>query len=589
MSLRLAGRLPLPLLHSLRNYDQDSLKRDLSAGLTTAVMLVPQAMAYAMLAGLEPIIGLYAATLPTAIYALLGTSRVLAVGPVAMVSLLVAGGVAPLAGSDPVLYATYAGMLMLSVGAIQFGMGMARVGFLVKYLSHPVIAGFTSAAALIIGFSQLKHVLGIPLERSHHIHALLGQALEQAGDTHVLTLTFAVATLVTLAVLKKTAPRFPRFLLVVAGGTLALWAWGLDQSGVAIVGQVPDGLPSLKMPSLEVDALKSLLPTALAISLVGFMESIAVAQGFARQSGHKLDADQELRALGLANVGGAFFQGYPVTGGFSRTAVNAEAGATTGMAGLVTAAVVALSLVFLTPLFHYMPKAVLAGIIMSAVFGLIDVRGARHLWTVSKPDFSLMTITFFATLTLGIEQGIGLGTTVSLLWFVVANSKPHVAVLGRLPNTTIYRNVERYPEAIQQAGVIALRIDAPLFFANTTFMSDTVERLIAESSSPVYSVVLDASTIGSIDATGAEALVVLAQSLDKRGVQLWLCTVRGPVRDALAAEGIGEVLPTARLVERAEDAMARALLGTPGMQEVSATAVLAANSEDVRAAAGGRA
>ena len=524
-------------------------------------MLVPQAMAYAMLAGLEPIIGLYAATVPTAIYALLGTSKVLAVGPVAMVSLLVAGGVAPLAGSDPVLYATYASLLMLAVGVAQFAMGMARLGFLVKYLSHSVIAGFTSAAALIIGLSQLKHLLGLPLERSHHIHRIIEQAIDKSSDIHGLTLAIGAVTIGGLVLLKSVSPRFPRFLLVVAAGTVAVWGFGLDGVGVAIVGEVPSGLPALLLPTVNVDVLTTLLPTVLAISLIGFMESIAVAKSFARQSGDIVDANQELRALGLANVGGAFVQGYPVTGGFSRTAVNAEAGARTGMSALLTAAIVALSLVFLTPLFFYMPKAVLAGIIMTAVFGLIDVAEAKHLWRISRPDFLLMGVTFFGTLSLGIEQGIAVGVGTSLLWFVVATAKPHVAVLGQLPGTTIYRNIERYPEATRTDGIVALRIDGPLFFANTAFLSDIIAKLVDESPTEVSSVVLDAAAIGSVDASGAAAIIDVSQSLKDRHIQMWLCTVRGPVRDALASAGIHEVLPSEQMVAGVTDAMDRATAG----------------------------
>ena len=549
-------RLPaMPLLEDLRTYDKESLKGDLAAGLTTAVMLVPQGMAYAMLAGLQPITGLYAATLPTAIYALFGSSRLLAVGPVAMVSLLVAGGVAPLAGADPVLYAVYASMLMLLVGGLQFGMGLARLGFLVKYLSHSVIAGFTWAAALIIGFSQFKHVLGLEIPRSHHIHTIIGGAIEQASDIHMLTLTFAVVTIGTLLAFKGKAPGFPRFLLVVALGTLAVWYFDLNQSGVAIVGDVPSGLPKFVVPGLDIGVLTALFPTALAISLVGFMESIAVAKTFARGSKHVLDANVELRALGLANLGGAFFQAYPVTGGFSRTAVNAEAGAKSGVAALVTALVVGLALVFLTPLFFFMPKAVLAGIIMTAVFGLIDVAEAKHLWHVSRPDFSLMAITFFATLSFGIELGIGAGVASSLIWFVVANAKPHVAVLGRLPGTTSYRNVERFPEAKTVGGVIALRIDGPLFFANTVLLEDTIATLLNDSPTPVSAVVLDAAAIGSVDASGAAALGDLAADLSDRGIVLWLCTLRGPVRDALALLDRGDVLSEHQMVLRVQDAM----------------------------------
>lgn len=542
----------LPLLHTLKDYDKATFKGDLTAGITTAVMLVPQGMAYAMLAGLEPITGLYASTIPTAIYALFGSSRQLAVGPVAMISLLVASAVAPLAGADPVLYAAYASLLMLMVGVMQFAMGVAKLGFLVKYLSHPVIAGFTSAAALIIGFSQLKHILGVPIKRSHHVHSIIAQALSQLGNSHGITVLIAILSIITLVVLKRYAPKWPRFLLVVAGGTLAVWGLQLEQQGVAIVGSVPGGLPMPKMVTLDMNILKALLPSAITISLVGFMESVAVAKAFARQNNYEIDANQELRALGLANLGGAWFSGYPITGGFSRTAVNGQAGAKTPMAGLLTAIFIALSLLFLTPLFHDLPKAVLAAIIMTAVFGLIDFKEAKHLWHLSKPDFALMAITFVATLSLGIEQGIGVGVAASLLWFVMASSKPHVAQLGQLPGTNIFRNIERYPNAHVHPDIVAFRLDAPLFFANTAFLIETVNEMITPQTKKV---VIDAGAISHIDATGISTLVELAYALNVQDIDLWLSTVRGPVRDALAHSEFYTHIPKDHIVEQMSDAI----------------------------------
>jgi len=500
--------------------------------------------------------------LPTAIYALFGSSRVLAVGPVAMVSLLVASGVAPVAGNDPVLYAAYASILMLLVGVIQMGMGFAKLGFTVKYLSHPVLMGFSWAAALIIGVSQLKHVLGIDLQRSHHIHQVIGQALSKANETHGLTLLFASVTIGLLMVLKKVVPGFPRFLLVVVIGTTLAGVFGLDQAGLATVGAVPSGLPSLTIPVLDWVSVTALLPTAVTISLVGFMESIAVAKNFARGTGKVLDADTELRALGLANLGGAFFQGYPVTGGFSRTAVNAEAGAVTTLASLTTAIVVAISLLLFTPLFFFMPKAVLAGIIITAVLGLIDIAEARHLWSVSRQDLFFMAVTFLATLTFGIEIGIGIGVAASLLGFIARSAHPHVAILGRLPGSTNYRNVERFPDAETTEGVIALRVDGPLFFANSIFLADTISGFISDRHEQVTDVVLDAGGIGSVDASAVAAIGEIARDLDAQGMRFWLCTVRGPVRDALKGLELGETLPAHQMVQRLHDAM-EAMAGGP--------------------------
>ncbi|HHO52785.1 MAG TPA: solute carrier 26 family protein [Deltaproteobacteria bacterium] len=544
-----------PLAAQIRRYDSATLRGDLAAGLTTAIMLVPQAMAYAMLAGLDPIIGLYASTLPLATYALLGTSRQLAVGPVAMVSLLVASGVSALAGDDPGTYAALAAVLALLVGGMQLGMGVLRLGFLVRFLSHPVIAGFTSAAALIIGLSQLGHLLGVKIARSHHVHEILWAALRHLGEANLVTVGISAASIAALVVLKRLAPRFPRFLLVVVGGTLAVWGLGLDQLGVAIVGDVPPGLPGLSLPRIEPTQLGALIPVALTISLVGFMESISVAKNFARVHRYEIDADQELKALGIANLVGSLSGAYPVTGGFSRTAVNDQAGARTGVASLITAGVVALTLLFFTPLFYYLPRGVLAAIIMTAVFGLVDVSGARHLWRVSRPDLGLMGLTFLATLSLGIEQGIGVGVIASLLWFVWRTSRPHVAVLGRLPGSTVYRNVARHPEAAQTPGVLALRIDAPLFFANTAFLKATLDALESEEDHPLQHVVLDAKAIGSVDAQALDALEEIFDGYQHRGVSVWLAGVRGPVRDALHEAGLVELIGEDHLVERVHQAI----------------------------------
>jgi SulP family sulfate permease len=547
----------IPLLGQLRESSAESIRGDAVAGLTTAIMLIPQAMAYAMLAGLDPIIGLYASTVPVAIYALLGTSRQLAVGPVAMVSLLVASGVGAIAGDDVATFTALAALLALMVGAMQWGMGVARLGFLVKFLSHPVISGFTSAAALIIGFSQLKHLLGVPLERSHHIHTILLQAVEHAADIDPVTVAISLVSIVALVALKRLAPRFPRFLLVVVGSTLAVWGLGLD---VSIVGDVPSGLPAPKLPD-QLGSVVELLPVAITIALVSFMESISVAQKLARSNRYAVDADQELKALGAANILGALFQGYPVTGGFSRTAVNAQAGARTGLAGLITAAVVAITLMFFTPLFYFLPKGALAAIIMTAVFGLIDVKEARHLWYLSRPDLALMGLTFAATLTLGIEQGILLGVAASLLWFIWRTSIPHTAVLGRLPGTTIYRNVARYPEAEQTPGMLALRIDAPLYFANTAFLKKIVQTHLAAHPGTL-DLILNAEAIGSVDAQAVSTLEEIVEELQQGGLTLWLSGVRGPVRDMLQASGLWEHIGEDHIVESVHEA-AQAIAGPP--------------------------
>jgi SulP family sulfate permease len=558
----------LPLLAQLRGYDAPMLRGDVIAGLSTAIMLIPQAMAYAMLAGLDPIVGLYASTVPLAVYGLLGTSRQLSVGPVAMVSLLVASGVGVLAGGDAAAYAGLAALLALMVGLMQWGMGIARLGFLVKFLSHPVISGFTSAAALVIASSQLGHLLGVELPRSHHVHEVVGHALQQLGEAHPPTLVISGLSLTFLLGAQRWAPRLPRFLIVVATGIVAVWALGLQAQGVAIVGKVPEGLPSFALPTFDLASVTALAPVALTIALVGFMESVSVASQLARTHRYALDANQELVALGAANVAGSLFHGYPVTGGFSRTAVNDQAGARTGVASLVTAGAIVLTLLFLTPLFTLLPKAVLASIILTAVFGLIDTAEARHLWHVSRSDLGLMALTFVATLAIGVEEGILVGVAASLVWFIWRTSKPHVAVLGRLPGTTLYRNVERFPEAERDPHVVAVRLDAPLYFANTAFLKETVEEVL--SGAEVRNLVIDCAGIGSVDAQALATLEELIADLGDRHIQLWLSSVRGPVRDAMRASGLDQRLGPEHVVERVHDAVSRC--SPPPLKIVGASA-----------------
>ncbi|MEC7519494.1 MAG: solute carrier family 26 protein [Myxococcota bacterium] len=531
----------IPALSWLRDYElRRDLPGDLSAGLTVAVMLIPQGMAYAMLAGLPPVVGLYASVVPLLVYAFLGTSRQLAVGPVAMVSLLVATGVGAIAELGSAAYVALAVVLAGMVGVIQLAMGLLRLGKLVTLLSHPVISGFTSAAAIIIGLSQLKHLLGAPIPRSARLHELLASAAQALPETSLVTLGIGAASIAILLGLKRWAPRFPGALTVVGLGTLATWGLGLHEAGVAIVGEVPAGLPRPGLPSFDLEQISALLPTALVISLVGFMESISVAKAFARKHRYEVDASQELTALGLANVAGTLFGAYPVTGGFSRTAVNGQAGARTGLASAITAVVIGVALLFFTPLFHFLPNAVLAAIVMTAVFGLVDLKEARHLWHVKRTDAGLLALTFAVTLFVGIEEGIGAGVLGSLALFVHRSTRPHHAILGRLPGTTSYRNVTRFPEAERVPGVTIWRFDASFYFANADYFRDQVDRLLLGGGA--RALVLDASGINDLDASAVTTLEEVHARLDAAGVQLFVAHAKGPVRDVLERGGF-----TARL------------------------------------------
>ncbi len=529
-----------PPLQWLPAYRRDTLRGDLSAGLTVGVMLIPQGMAYALIAGLPPIYGLYASLVPLVIYALLGTSRQLAVGPVAMVSLLVAAGVAPLAEGDPGQYVTLALLLAFMVGVIQLGLGLLRFGFLVNFLSHPVLTGFTAAAALIIGLSQLKHLLGIPLPRSNHIHEILWSAVQQVGAVQVPTLLIGLGGIVVLVGLKRWKKTAPGALVLVVLGTLVVSLGDLEAAGVAVVGEVPRGLPVPTLLSLDLGLMQALLPIALTIALVGFMESIAVAKVYAARNRYEVDANQELIGLGLANVAGSFFQAYPTTGGFSRTAVNAQAGANTTVASLISAGVIGLTLLLLTGLFHDLPNAVLAAIVLVAVAGLIDWKEIRFLWQVDRKDFALFLLTFVATLGLGIEEGILVGVVASVALVVYQSAKPHTAVMGRLPGTDTYRNVVRHPQAQMPPGVAVLRMDASLYFANAAHFQEVVRATVQDET--LQAVVLDAYPINQIDATGVHALKRICEDLKAQGIDFYIAGAKGPVLDRLYRAGMRETV-----------------------------------------------
>ncbi len=531
----------IPALEWLPNYQKKWLKGDLSAGLTVGVMLIPQGMAYAMIAGLPPVYGLYAVTIPLLIYGLLGTSRQLAVGPVAMVSLLTAAGIGAIAEGGTETYILLAITLSLIVGLLQFFLGVFKLGFLVNFLSHPVISGFTSAAALIIGLSQLKHLLGIDIPRSHHVHEIIINAVKQFDLINWVTVGIGIGGIVLIKAIKNINKAIPSQLAAVVFGIVVVWSFGLTEHAVKIVGAVPDGLPSFSAPSFDITQWQALLPIALTIALVGFMESIAVAKAIqAKHKDYKIIPNQELIALGAANIGGAFFQSYPVTGGFSRTAVNDQAGAKSGMASIISAALVVLTLLFLTPLFYYLPKAILASVIMVAVFGLIDIKEAKHLWTSNKTDFWMLVITFIATLSLGIEKGIMAGVVLSLLAVIYQTTKPHVAILGKIPDTDYYRNTERFSTIREPKNLLVLRFDAQLYFANTTFVKETIENHIARRGNTLEGLVIDAGGTNNLDSSGAHLLEDILEECKAKDLKLYFAGVKGPVRDALERSHLTE-------------------------------------------------
>ena len=532
----------LPIFGWLRDYQRADLGPDLVAGLTTAVMLVPQAMGYALLAGLPPIHGLYAAVAPLILYAVLGTSRHLAVGPVAMDSILVAGAVGAIATIGTENYVLIAAALGMMVGGIQAGLGFLRAGFLVNFLSRPVVAGFTAAAALIIAASQLGHLLGVELPRTHHVHRVVWEAIQHASDCSWPTLTIGVLSIAALVLCKKRWPRFPAALFVVVTTTVAVWALGLSTRGVSIVGEVPAGLPGFSLPSVDSEVLTQLIPAAATIALVSFMEAISVGRVFAQAHRYEISPNRELIALGFANMTGGATGGYPIAGGFSRSAVNVRAGARTQLAALVTCAVVIITLLAFTRAFFYLPKAALSAIIVAAVAGLIDIRGAAEVFRVKRADFYLLVLTFFATLSLGIQWGILVGVAASVLLFLVRTTRPYFAILGRIPASQTYVNVARHPHAETLPGIILVRVDAQFYFGNVSFLKETVRTLVRDSEAPVRYFVLEAAGVNDLDSAAAATLAELDEELAAQGVRLVLTRIKGPVRDVLHRSGLLEKL-----------------------------------------------
>lgn len=520
----------IPALQWLPNYNKEDLSGDVSAGMIVAVMLIPQGMAYAMLAGLPPVIGLYSATIPLFVYALLGSSKQLAVGPVAIVSLLVFSGVSSLAEPGTDEYIAYVFLLSLMVGVIKLILGLLRLGVLVNFVSHAVISGFTSAAAIIIGLSQLNHLLGFELPQSENVFVLLLLAAQQFSGIHPLTFLLGLGSIAVMVFLKRVAPRFPAPLLVVAGSTLIVYLFQLDQWGVKIVGDIPKGIPRFSLPAFSMESITSLFPIALTIAFIGYMESIAIAKAIASKENYQVDANKELRALGLANIVGSFFSSYPVTGGFSRSAVNYQSGARTGLASMITVFLIFLTLLFFTPVFYYLPRTVLAAIIMMAVFGLIDVKEAKRLFQLKKVDGWTLLITFVATLVLGIEDGILLGVAVSLLVFIARSARPHTAVIGDLSKQNVFHNIAHDPEVKTEEDILIFRMDASLYYPNMAFLEEKL-RAEVDQRPKLQWIILDFSGVNDMDGISVDTWERIIDRYQEKGISFLLVGIKGSIRD----------------------------------------------------------
>lgn len=536
----------LPVLDWLPGYNRGDAAADGMAAVIVTIMLIPQSLAYAMLAGLPPQAGLYASVLPLVAYAVFGSSRVLAVGPVAVVSLLTAAAAGNIAAPGSPEYMTAALVLAAASGVLLVAMGLLRLGWVANYLSHPVISGFITASGILIAASQLKHILGVRVQGENLVE--IGHGLiTQLPQSNLWTLVIGAAAIGFLFwVRSRLKPLLLRFgvpgglaeVLTKAGpvaavvvSILAVAFGGLQAAGVKIVGSVPQGLPPLTWPSLDPALWRELLPAAILISLIGFVESISVAQTLAAKRRQRISPDQELTGLGAANLAAAFSGGYPVTGGFARSVVNFDAGARTPMAGVLTAAGIALTALFLTPMFFYLPQATLAATIIVAVLSLVDLKALRRTWIYSKTDFAAMAATIAVVLAVGVEAGVLTGVGLSIALFLWQTSRPHVAVVGLVPGTEHFRNVQRH-KVVTSPKVLTVRVDESLYFANARYLEDCIyDRVVRQQE--LEHVVLMCTAINHIDASALESMEELTRRLHDAGVKLHLSEVKGPVMDQL--------------------------------------------------------
>ena len=536
----------LPILDWGSRYDRNALSNDMIAAVIVTIMLIPQSLAYALLAGLPPEAGIYASIAPIVLYAIFGTSRALAVGPVAVVSLLTASAVGQVAETGTAGYAMAALTLAFLSGGFLVLLGVFRLGFLANFLSHPVIAGFITASGILIATSQLKHILGVDAH-GHTLPQMLGSLFEHLGQVNWITVIIGVAATAFLFWVRKNlkpllnkmglSPLMADILTkagpvaAVVATTVAVWGFGLVDRGVKIVGDVPQSLPPLTMPSFSADLFGSLLVPAILISIIGFVESISVAQTLAAKKRQQIKPNQELIGLGAANLGAAFTGGFPVTGGFSRSVVNFDAGAETPAAGIYTAMGLAIAALFLTPLVYFLPKATLAATIIVAVLSLVDLSILKKTWNYNRDDFVAVLATIVLTLGMGVEVGVASGVAISILLHLYKTSRPHVAEVGLVPGSQHFRNIHRH-KVETDPTLLALRVDESLYFINARFLQDLIQSRVTEGTK-IKNVVLMFSAVNEVDYSALESLEAINLRLKDMGIGFHLSEVKGPVMDRL--------------------------------------------------------
>lgn len=547
----------LPILQWLPKYRKEMLFGDAISGITAGILAIAQGMAYAMIAGLPPVFGLYAAMTPQIIYVLLGTSRQLSIGPVAMDSLIVAAGISAIGIVGIEEYILAAVFLAFFVGIIQVILGVLKLGFLANFLSKPVLNGFTSAAALIIGLSQLKHMLRVDMQQTNKIHILFQEVILNFSETHFLSLGLGLVGIILIKVFQKINEKIPAILIVVSLGTIVMYFTQWHLQGIKIVGEIPVGLPKIGIPKLDKQLIMDLFPVAITLAVVGFTEAISIAKAIEeKHTDYQVDPNQELIAVGSGNIIGSFVQSYPTTASFSRSAIQDQGGAKSGIASLFSAALVLLTLLFLTPLFYYLPIPILAAIIMVSIFGLIDIKYPIQLWKKNRDECLAFLITFIITMTVGIPQGIVIGILLSLLTMIFRTSKPHIAILGKIKNTEYYKNVNRFEEDITvDKRILIFRFDAQLFFGNQDYFKKELLKQVAIKGAELELIIINAEAINYIDSSALNMLEKVCTDLRETKIKIMITGAIGPIRDIIFNHKLITIIGTDNLFINTSEAV----------------------------------
>ena len=548
----------LPGLLWLQGYTAHTLKRDMVSGLAIGVMLIPQSMGYAVLAGLPAEFGLYASIFPPLLYALLGTSNRISVGPVALDAILILSGLSMLAKPGSEYYLQLAIELTLLVGLIQFLFGLFRFGFIVNFLSYPVVVGYTSAAAVIIIGSQLQSLTGVHPD-SANVLDLCYQLLVRIGDWHGLTVAIAAASLMFIYSCKRWLPKLPNALLLLVGTMFFSGLFHAGQAGVEVINSVPRGLPAMHLPDIDFASLGQLLPVAFTVALMGFVGTMSICKSQETpKDKNSVRPNQELIALGLANALGAMFRSFPISASFSRSAAFREAGAQTQVSAVISSALIAITVVFLAPLFtdYPLPKAVLAAIIVMSVLGLFKYKEMKILFEQDKKEFLILLVTFVITLLLGVQQGLLVGVSVSLILVIYNSSTPHMTELGKIDGEDLYRNIHRFESISVRKDLLVFRFDAPLYFANKDYFKTRLYDLIKRRpEGGLKAVILDAQAVSGIDSTSLIMLESVIENLREQNIQLYLVSLIGPVRDTLTRSSLREYVLNERMFPQITDAV----------------------------------